>query len=315
MTNVVYLGITSKCNFNCRHCYLTPEQKNIDMPLERVLRLLEEFSSEDVLKIIYTHGEVFLHKNWEQILQAASQLGFIQNILTNGLLITKDICTKINDCDIKKVILSLDSANPQKHSENRNNPKAFDGLKRGVEFLKEYTNTQIALNSVLSSWTADELIQMYDLALSWNVPELRFLPYHTQSAYIKGDDYLYLLEKYIELLDYARGKTCSISIHDPLFSAKLRQRGIDTPQDICSAGKDYLSIHSNGEVFPCNFLEKSLGNIYKEDLCDIAKEAISFRKKLEQLWTSCQTCGLYSSCHGGCAAFMYKNKDSRCLIK
>ena len=40
MANIVYLGITSKCNFHCKHCYLTPEQKNRDMPSERVFSFL-----------------------------------------------------------------------------------------------------------------------------------------------------------------------------------------------------------------------------------------------------------------------------------
>ena len=316
MANIVYLGITSKCNFCCKHCYLTPEQKNKDMPFERVCALLDECCSEGIFKIVYTHGEVFLYHDWNKVLEHGSKKHLIQNILTNGSLITPQICEQIEKNKIKKVILSLDSANQNFHNKNRNNQHAWDGLWRGVEYLQKYTTTQLSLNSVLSSWTINELQQMVDIAINHNVPEIRFLPLHNDKIYFKGENYKALVEKFAALLDYAHNKKCVVSIHDPLFTTWLRRPGYSLPTDTCGAGSDFLSIHADGKVFPCNFLDLSLGNIYLQKLAEILDNTKIFvqnlRRKREK---NCGQCSLFAECNGGCFAFSQsQNCDIRCNI-
>ncbi len=316
MANVVYLGITSKCNFHCKHCYLTPEQKNKDMPFERIRALLDECCAEGIFKIVYTHGEIFLHPKWVEVLEHGYKNHLVQNILTNGSLITPQICEQIEKNKIKKVILSLDSTNQELHNKNRNNPHAWEGLWRGVECLQKYTTAQLSLNSVLSSWTIDELCKMVDIATSRNVFEIRFLPLHDDKIYFKGENYSALVKKFAELLDYTLSKKCIVSIHDPLFTAWLRQKGYNLPTDVCGAGNDFLSIHADGEVFPCNFLNLSLGNIYRQNMAEISANAKIFvqnlRRKREE---NCGRCFLFAQCNGGCAAFgQSQNRDVRCNV-
>ena len=316
MANIVYLGITSKCNFHCKHCYLTPEQKNKDMPFERVLSLLDECCSEGIFKIVYTHGEVFLHPHWDKVIEYGNKKHIIQNILTNGALITPEICEQIEKNKIKKVILSLDSASQDFHNKNRNNPHAWEGLWRGVKYLQKYTTAQLSLNSVLSSWTINELHEMLDVSISRNVHEIRFLPLHGDKIYFKGENYNSLVEKFAELLDYAHDKKCVVSIHDPLFTTWLRQKGYNLPTDMCGAGSDFLSIHADGEVFPCNFLNFSLGNIYQQNLAEIQDNAKVFVQNLHNRQKEkCSQCRLFSECQGGCTAFsLSQNRDIRCNI-
>ena len=206
MVNIVYLGITSRCNFHCKHCYLTSNQKNRDMPSERIFSFLDECYEEGIFKVVYTHGEMFLHPQWSDVLTYAYKKHLTQNILTNGYLITPKICEQIEKNKVKKVILSLDSARQDFHNKNRNNPHAWTGLLRGIEYLKKYTSTQLSLNSVLSAWTVNELKEMVDIAVSWNVPEIRFLPLHDDDIYFQGNKYHLLIEKFSELLDYSQSK-------------------------------------------------------------------------------------------------------------
>ena len=316
MANIVYLGITSKCNFRCKHCYLTPIQKNRDMPSERIFSFLDECCKEGIFKIVYTHGEVFLHPQWVEVLNYGHKNHLIQNILTNGSLITPEICEQIEKNKVKKVILSLDSANPEFHNKNRNNPRAWDGLRRGIEYLQKYTTTQLSLNSVLSSWTVNELEKMVDIAISWNVPEIRFLPLHNDTIYFKGNNYELLIKKFSELLDYTQNKNCTVSVHDPLFTSIIRQKGYNLPTDICGAGSDFLSVHADGEVFPCNFLNLSLGNIYRQNMAEIIKNANKFvNNSQKKRKINCGQCSLFEKCRGGCAAFsQFQNCDARCNI-
>lgn len=316
MVNIVYLGITSRCNFHCKHCYLTSNQKNRDMPSERIFSFLDECYEEGIFKVVYTHGEMFLHPQWSDVLTYAYKKHLTQNILTNGYLITPKICEQIEKNKVKKVILSLDSARQDFHNKNRNNPHAWTGLLRGIEYLKKYTSTQLSLNSVLSAWTVNELKEMVDIAVSWNVPEIRFLPLQDDDIYFQGNKYHLLIEKFSELLDYSQSKECVVSIHDPLFSSILRRRGYDLPIDICGAGSDFLSVHADGEVFPCNFLNISLGNIYKQNMAEITKNSSKFVNNLQLRQSkNCGHCSLFEKCRGGCSAFSQsQNRDIRCNI-
>lgn len=309
MLNVAYLGITSRCNFSCKHCYLLPNQKNLDIPYEKAKALLQELYDVGVLKIIYTHGEVFLHKNWKDILLEAHEMGFAQNVLTNGYLLDKEKSIALEKAKIQKFFLSLDSSNPQIHSQNRNNPKAWDGLKRGVKLLQEYTTAKIGLNVVLSPWVEDELLEMLDIAEDWGVDELNFLPYHAKENDKKAYKAQTLSEKLINLIKYSKDKKCLISLHDPYLSSLLRLKGHILGRDVCGAGKDYISIHADGDVFPCNFLPILLGNIFTDSIQQIATKAENFRKIAElSLQSACRQCPIYSTCQGGCMAFAFKNK-------
>ncbi|MDR2338308.1 MAG: SPASM domain-containing protein [Deltaproteobacteria bacterium] len=86
----------------------------------------------------------------------------------------------------------------------------------------------------------------------------------------------------------------------------LKSEGLTEQHDFCGAGDDYLSIHSNGDVYPCNFLPILLGNIFQNSLQEIIIKADEFVQNVKQPNNAgCIFCSKFDLCQGGCLA--YKN--------
>lgn len=68
------------------------------------------------------------------------------------------------------------------------------------------------------------------------------------------------------------------------------------------------SVTPDGSVHPCAFLQDPLfrsGNITHESLEAIWRNAPSFRALRSMRIASCEGCGRFGICHGGCPAVAY----------
>ncbi|MFY1110221.1 MAG: viperin family antiviral radical SAM protein [Methanosarcinaceae archaeon] len=85
--------ITTKCNYNCRFCFVQKLDREIlDMKeAYSVLSKLKTFRTDvvDIEKINFVGGEPFLHPLFYELLQAAHEMGFVVSIVTNGSMINE----------------------------------------------------------------------------------------------------------------------------------------------------------------------------------------------------------------------------------
>ena len=310
---IAFIGITSKCNLSCRHCYLTKGQKNITVEKDKAVSLLETLASCGFVKLVYTHGEIFLHQDWLEILKAGKELGFIQNVLTNGMLITKEIAEELGKLEISNIYLSLDSSVPEKHNCHRNSEEAFQGMKKAVSLLIECAKTSsIGLITVIEESTIEELIPLYNTALQLGVKEHAFLTYHN-GVTPSSDFFSRLTVEFEKLLIYAQGKDCTVVLHEPLVTSKLKH--LYSKIDICGAGSEFLSIFPNGNVTPCNFIDDDLGNIYRDDFLAIVGSTRSWIDNVKnKALDECNSCTIFNDCKGGCLAYRWSN-GSRCYYE
>jgi MoaA/NifB/PqqE/SkfB family radical SAM enzyme len=84
----VQLQFTNRCNLRCPHCYVSSGKPLADeMSIDQVALLLERLRGWGVLQVEWSGGEVFVRKEFLDVLKYAHELGFEQNILTNGIAI------------------------------------------------------------------------------------------------------------------------------------------------------------------------------------------------------------------------------------
>ena len=86
-------------------------------------------------------------------------------------------------------------------------------------------------------------------------------------------------------------------------------------ENICQAGKLWVSILPNGEGQPCNFLPISCGNAYEENFDSILKNIRTYIKKEFVKPVQCKTCEFGNLCNGGCKGFSVSSEnklDPRC---
>lgn len=82
--SVLFLAITGRCNFRCRHCY-TQDYGKADMPLGLARRILSEARELGVGMVVVTGGEPLLNRAFFDIPREMPDLPFI--VFTNGTLV------------------------------------------------------------------------------------------------------------------------------------------------------------------------------------------------------------------------------------
>ncbi len=91
--------ITTKCNYNCRFCYVQKLDREI-LDIKKASSVLEKLKTNrndyvEIEKINFVGGEPFLHPLFYELLQAAHEMGFVVSIVTNGSLINEQNIHKI----------------------------------------------------------------------------------------------------------------------------------------------------------------------------------------------------------------------------
>ncbi len=129
----VFFHITTRCNLNCRHCYINTHQHgNETLSLDVVERWLKLFSQhEGKANLVLLGGEPTLHPQLADIVKTARKLAYNSvTIDTNGYLF-HDILSKVEPADIDYISFSLDGASAATNDKIRG-PGSFDTCVRGI---------------------------------------------------------------------------------------------------------------------------------------------------------------------------------------
>jgi len=129
----VFFHITTRCNLNCRHCYINTHQHgNETLPLDVVERWLNLFCQrEGKANLVLLGGEPTLHPQLADIVKTARKLAYNSvTIDTNGYLF-HDILSKVEPVDVDYISFSLDGATAATNDKIRG-PGSFDTCLRGI---------------------------------------------------------------------------------------------------------------------------------------------------------------------------------------
>lgn len=89
----VCFSITSRCNLNCRHCYMeAPSKRFHDFSTGEIEMLIDQFNRANVPEVALTGGEPFLRSDLPEIIRMLTvrKIG-IAEIFSNGVLINDNI--------------------------------------------------------------------------------------------------------------------------------------------------------------------------------------------------------------------------------
>lgn len=285
--------VTRRCNARCPYCfYLESEEPECErssenpvseLTLEEVRKLAPSFGR--LLWLAFSGGEIFLRKDLVQISQVFYQTNKPSIMLfpTNGLmptLIRDRIEQILVDCPKSVVVvkLSIDDLY-ERHNELRNTPHSFEKTLKTYELLspllKEYPNFELGVNTVFCADNQNHMDDIIDY-----VETLEHINTHTISM-IRGSlkdqhfqqniDY----EKYAQAVDRLannmRGSTSNRyrfngaglkAAQDVIQRRLIYQTLVEKKRQIpCYAGRTNLVMTEVGEIYPCEILTDSFGNV------------------------------------------------------
>lgn len=222
------------------------------------------------------------HPQWAQIARMFREAGIYTMLLTNGLLVRRQLEDVINSVD--EVILSLDGGNAETYEAIRG-VDAFDLLMDGARLLRE-ADVQVVTRTTVQRANFREIPQIIDVARDADVNRISFLAVDVSNPYAFGprfetDPDLVMVPQWdanaltsketdelSTIVDSLEGRYADAFASGQMSESpeKLRRilvdyfRGIhgenDFPRPRCNAPHFSCVIEVDGTLRPCYFLPK-----------------------------------------------------------
>jgi AdoMet-dependent heme synthase len=295
----VQLDITYRCNERCVHCYLDHHDHG-EMTTAEILRLIDEMAEAGVLTLTLSGGEIFLRKDFFEIVEHARRLSFCVKLKTNALLIGEREAARLRDLAVQEIQVSIYSHRPEVHDAITLVPGSLNRSLSAIRFLKAQ-ELKVVMANVLMRQNKNDYVAVQDLADEIGVD---FTLDPTITPMMDGDrSILGLGADAHTLRDVFRDSAVVGDIDE--FCAIPSDRGeVDLDSRPCSAGHTTCYISPYGDVFPCVQFPLPTGNVRRERFVDIWRhssqmnEVRSIRLKDLPTCSSCSHAGACSRCPG-----------------
>jgi radical SAM protein with 4Fe4S-binding SPASM domain len=346
---LVVWNFTNACNLSCKHCYQSSGNKPTpdELTAEEKMKAVDEMADAGVAYISLSGGEPLFMKDVFEVGKRIAEKGMGFAIATNGTMLTKETAQKLKDSGCCYVQISLDGTR-KTHDEFRGFSGAFD---KTVQGIRNSVNAGL-LTEVSMTVTKDNLNEVEDIIdLTEELGASTFMHYNFIPSG-RGKDIIdkdLSPEEREELLNFlaeecdkrdisvlstapqfsrimASGEYASSSLTH--FDSISQQEGMGNETRFlaefvggCGGGRLYCGLEPNGDIIPCVFLPKVLGNIKEDDFLEVWKDSefmddMRNRRRYDE---GCGGCDYRSIC-GGCRARAYayygdvQVSDPGCII-
>lgn len=152
---------TFRCNLNCVHCYVNQPLndegiRTREMPLERLLVLLDEIADQGCLDLLLTGGEVLARPDFPKVYVHAVRKGFRVTVFTNGTLVTERIGRLFSALMPARVEITLYGMTAATYERITRVPGSFDRCMQGIMRLLG-CGVRLGLKAMVMKWNEHEL--------------------------------------------------------------------------------------------------------------------------------------------------------------
>jgi len=295
----VHIDVTYRCNERCVHCYLEHDDKG-EMTTAEIKNVLDQLAEAGVFFLVFSGGEVFMRRDFLELVEYARKLLFNVKIKTNGVMIHQAEAKRLRELGVEQVQLSVYSHRPEIHDAITKLPGS---LKRTVDSirLRQSQGLKVTLSNVLMTVNRTDEKGTHALAKELGVS---YTLDPTVTPKMDGDTSILKLRVDDENLDTL--------FADPDLVGNVEEfckPPAPVDDDIlegysCSAGHTACYISPYGDVFPCVQFPLPTGNVRQQKFADIwyrspqMKEVRSIRVKDLTVCSSCTHAGSCTRCPG-----------------
>lgn len=331
--------VTGACNLRCIHCHAVSGQADPnELTTDEGKKLIDMIASMSEFRtLIYTGGEPLVRPDIFTLLRHSQKAGLANIIATNGTLIDEEMAFKLKDHGVVCNAISIDAANPAVHDMVRNKTGSFDLALRAIEATKK-AGILLQINTTAMEYNMPHLSELIDFADTSGAGIM--LMYQLvavgrgekiEKATLKKSANKYLCELIAD--KQKDSKTVIEPVAGPQYwPYLLEKKGFNEGLALklagkvfhgCAAGRGFVYVKANGDVWPCPFVEINAGNVRDTSFQKIYTESSVFqdlRRREEKLKGACGDCNYKTVC-GGCRgrAMAYSGdylaEDPRCFIR
>ena len=323
-------GITGRCNFRCRHCFVSaPDARFGELPLEDCLRIIREMAEIGVQAVTLTGGEPLVREDFFRIVDELVKNNIqITMIATNGALVTDRLLDQLEARGCKPgFAMSFDGVGW--HDWLRGIPGAEKQLMGKFELLARrgyYTSSAMTLHRKNVGVLRETVNRLADVGVSYAIVN-RMLDLGEWQKYGEGLT-LSQAEIFRAYLDYlpqffADGMPIRVtlnrilSLHRGSYDYEILP--IKPPcsfakRPVCSDAHRIPMILGDGRLVPCiaiagmDGMQESFPDLTKLHLRDavehsrLAELTGTTIEAHQQANPKCTACPYHRWCQGGCPA-------------
>jgi MoaA/NifB/PqqE/SkfB family radical SAM enzyme len=262
----VLFEVTHRCNLGCEHCYLTegpvgrPRPTREELTLDEVRRVLDQLAEAGTLFLTLTGGEVFMRRDFLDIVAHARALGFSVTVFTTGTLLTPATAAALADLHPLSVEVSIYSARAEVHDRITKIPGSHERSLRALRLLRE-RGVVILIKSPLMSFDTGDYHDLVRLAEELGAG-FGFDPMLMPRR--DGDPApLALAPSREQMRAYLADPVLAKELHQPVRC--LPQKG----EELCGTGRRTCMVSPYGDVFPCAVHPVPAGNLREKSFHEI----------------------------------------------
>ena len=321
--------ITYRCNLACSFCFQevareqAPEfKKNYELDSDEILKVVDDLPRTTLITM--NGGEVFVRKDFPDLLRELTRRGRRFNMVTNGTMLFEDKAQLlVDEVNALSVGFSIDGIGDL-HDQIRKLPKAYERTVANLTGLADYRRRQgekwpvLDLKTVMTPENVHQLVDIYHVARDMGadyytlsclrISELILsLPcrqsmddglYREYPALLPEAMDLELLKGQLEtLFELSTGDGPKLRFYPSYSSVEgilkyYANQGELADYKPCKAPWTNIRVAPNGDVYPC--LSYRMGNIREDGILDIWRndQMDHFRQELR--------CGLVPACMACC---------------
>lgn len=273
--------VTYRCNAKCSFCDIW-ERPSPYITLEDVAQNLRDLKRLGVQVIDFTGGEPLLHRQIDQMLGMAHEMGFITTLTTNAMLYPK-LAQRLKG-KVDMLHFSLDSADKEEHDRGRG-VACYDFVMESIKIARELGERPDILFTVFRH-NLHQLEEVYQKIILPNKLVLILNPAFEYNQVETGEQLT--PEELRYLSDF--GKRRQVYLNEGFVQLRL-DGGNKTAKPVCRAASTTLVISPENElILPCYHLGTQSfpisGNLYELYL----SQEVEALKRQEGRLPACEGC-------------------------
>jgi len=289
-----HFDITYRCNERCVHCYLDHDDHG-EMTTAEIKSVLDQLADAGVFFLTFSGGEVFLRRDFLELVAYARRLLFNVKVKTNAAMIREPEARRLRELGIENIQISVYSHRPEVHDAITKLPGSLNRTIKAIRFLKSQ-GLRVTIANVLMKWNLHDHTGVHALA-----EELGAIYALDPTITPKIDGDTSILDLRIpgeELGRVFRIEKLVGNVEE--FCAPPPPPGADELDSYpCSAGHTLAYISPYGDVYPCVQFPLPSGNVRKQKFIDIwqhSPELNEVRTITARDLPVCSTCSHVGTC-------------------
>ncbi len=339
---IVYWEMTQACGLACRHCRADAmtqphPQELTNAESKNLLHQIAAFGNP-LPHLILTGGDPLQRADLYDLIDDANALRLSVSITpsaTNNL--THAVVARLKAHGIQSLGLSLDGSNAARHEAVRGVLGCYDWTVDAARMAAEF-DMPIQVNTLVSEETADDLPAIYELLKTVKVMRwsLFFLIAVGRGKVLqevspaRGEEIMEWVYDLARVAPFAI-KTTEAPSYRRIALNRMRGEGM-LPDQIQRTsvyngfgirdGHGIMFVSNTGDIYPAGFLPLTVGNVRKDNVADVYRDAPAFRSlhNPNEFKGKCGWCEYRVICGGSRArAFAYTGdaleSDSFCTYQ